>query len=298
MTALFTLPGQVAFKSGVFAPGAKLYFRQTGTSTPQNTYTTEALSVASANPVIADSNGVFEAIYLDPSLPSYRVILTDSSDVQIQLWDGVPSNQSTGTAFNLTSTNPYIKMYDTDGTANLRKYKISGNGSQLLISMLNDAEKTETTILSYQSGTTVLGGAVINDAFANTIRVGTSGSFTGTLTGMTGATTGTVLYETVGNLVYLYLTAGITGTSNTTSMTMTGLPSACQTTHAHDAFCTLTDNSNALMSGMATVLSSTITFNLAKTNGVANFVQNSTTNFTNSGTKGLGATWSICYLKS
>lgn len=54
-----------------------------------------------------------------------------------------------------------------------------------------------------------------------------AGTFTITFTGMAGATTGTATYYKVGNLVMLYLPT-LTGTSNSTAFTATGLPAAIQ----------------------------------------------------------------------
>ncbi len=71
--SLFTLP------RALFTAGSKLFFYQTGSSTPQNTYQDIDLTTAHANPVVADSAGYFAPIYLDPSLPDYRVTLTDSA---------------------------------------------------------------------------------------------------------------------------------------------------------------------------------------------------------------------------
>jgi hypothetical protein len=105
------------------------------------------------------------------------------------------------------------------------------------------------------------------------------GSFTGTLTGMTASTTGIVTYRKIENLAFLYVQTSIQGTSNTTDMTMTGLPSALQTLTATLRYvpCMLKDN-GANSFGWATVsLSGTISFGL----GTAG------SNFTSSGTKGL-----------
>lgn len=57
------------------------------------------------------------------------------------------------------------------------------------------------------------------------------GSFTGTYTGMSAGTTGTVNWTRVGNLVIMTLPA-LTGTSNSTSFTMTGIPASIQPTTA------------------------------------------------------------------
>lgn len=293
MTALFTLPGQTPLNAGVIVPGATLTFSATGTSTPQNTYTTEALSVANANPVVADANGLFPAIYLDPTLPSYRALLKTAAGVQLALWDGVPSNQGVQQSLTVQSTNPFVLLYDTDGTVNQRKYKLSAAGNVFKLSMFNDAESVETVLLTATSGIVAIPTtATIN---SETIPTTTSGSFTGTLTGMVAGTTGTVLYRRVGSLCYLYVIAAITGTSNTTAMTMTGLPAACQSTHSHDAPCVVTDNGNLLMACNASVFGGTVTFSLGKTNGVANYLQYLSTNFTNAGIKGIPATWAIVY---
>jgi hypothetical protein len=56
-----------------------------------------------------------------------------------------------------------------------------------------------------------------------------SGSFTMTLTGMSSATTGTVYWRIIQNrLVVITLYADILGTSNATTMTGTGVPTAIQ----------------------------------------------------------------------
>src|SRR5687767_11535006 len=84
---LFQLPKQTQIDSSVrVTPGAKAYFYQTLTTNLQDTYTTSARNVAHANPVVADANGVFSAIYLDPSL-QYKLTLTTSADVLIYTVD-------------------------------------------------------------------------------------------------------------------------------------------------------------------------------------------------------------------
>ncbi|WP_148301852.1 hypothetical protein [Sneathiella glossodoripedis] len=86
--AIFQSPRVRALDSaGDPLSGAKLYFYQAGTSTPEDTYTDAALSVAHANPVVADSEGKFATIYLQ-SL-NYKVVLKDSSDTTIWTQDNV-----------------------------------------------------------------------------------------------------------------------------------------------------------------------------------------------------------------
>jgi hypothetical protein len=86
---LLTLPKQTNIDSSVrVVPGAKASFFLTGTTTPQDTYTTSARNVAHTNPVVADANGVLPAIYLDPTI-QYKLTLTTSADVLIYTVDPV-----------------------------------------------------------------------------------------------------------------------------------------------------------------------------------------------------------------
>jgi hypothetical protein len=66
--------------------GAKLFFFDKGTSTPRNTYSDSAATTPNANPVIADGNGVFPDIYI---VGTYKVVLKDKNNVQIEEWDTV-----------------------------------------------------------------------------------------------------------------------------------------------------------------------------------------------------------------
>lgn len=85
----FVLPRQVILDdSGDPVSGAKLFFYIGGTTTPQDTYTTKALSVAHDNPVIADAGGEVSAIYLDAD-KTYRVIVKTSADVTIYDEDNI-----------------------------------------------------------------------------------------------------------------------------------------------------------------------------------------------------------------
>lgn len=86
MSTLFAPFFQQVDSNGAPLSGAKLYFYQTGTTTPQDTYTDSGLTTPNANPVVADSNGRWPTIYLGTS-SDYKVILKDSSDVAVQTLD-------------------------------------------------------------------------------------------------------------------------------------------------------------------------------------------------------------------
>ncbi len=79
MSRLFFIPQAVRIDStGAPYASAEANFYLTGTTTRTNTYTDNARTVASANPVVADSAGQFAAIYMDPAI-TYRCIITQAS---------------------------------------------------------------------------------------------------------------------------------------------------------------------------------------------------------------------------
>lgn len=117
------------------------------------------------------------------------------------------------------------------------------------------------------------------------------GSFSGTLTGTSGAAVGTIAYQLVGSLVYLRAVNSISGTSNSTSMTMTGLPSEIIPSATRLGMCTYTsDDSGALISSISVSNSGVVTFFVHPTNSSL-----TAGGFTASGTKGLPASWFATY---
>lgn len=269
MPQLFTLPQQIPLRTGVVLPGAKLHFSQTGTSTPQNTYQDIDLTTPHANPVIADANGVFPPIYLDASLPDYRVTLTDASDVQLFQIDDVPSGQDSGRGYRLASESPELIFEETDASANNKKWKIAVSSERFSISLLNDAESVETEVLAITRVGTAL------DSF----EAGGSGTFQGTFTGFSDpAPVVTCKYVRLGNLVHILVPDRV-ATSNATTFTMTGIPSAIRPG---------TDQSNTLeLVDFGTEFIGTA---VIRTNGEVRFEKNGNPGgFTNSGEKGTGA---------
>jgi hypothetical protein len=115
------------------------------------------------------------------------------------------------------------------------------------------------------------------------------GTFTGTLTGMTGSVTGTCIWTRVGNLVTLFIPT-MTGTSNSTAMTLTGLPSAIQPARAQllqNALYSVEDSGAS--NGLVTVrvnAGSTMTF----------FLSGNANGFQNVGAKGVVVAFTVSYL--
>ncbi len=120
-----------------------------------------------------------------------------------------------------------------------------------------------------------------------------TGTFTGTLTGMTGATTGVMAWSRVGNLVTLVSPAAMTGTSNSASMTMTGLPAAIQSARTQLICCLLEDDADNVSGAVqVTAASGTITFlaGVAVTLLGSSYLNYGASSFSTSGIKGLNAT--------
>lgn len=95
---IFALPKQVAVTSvGLPYSLSKLYFYKAGTTTDQPVYTTAALNVAHAQPVVADAFGVFPTIYLDYNAPvDYRVQLKTVLGALIYDQDNYPKSGASG----------------------------------------------------------------------------------------------------------------------------------------------------------------------------------------------------------
>ena len=67
--------------------GGKLYMYEAGTTTPVTTYTDAALSIAHPHPIIADSAGQFDPVYI--AMGTYKWRLTDAGDVTLMEADNV-----------------------------------------------------------------------------------------------------------------------------------------------------------------------------------------------------------------
>jgi hypothetical protein len=99
MSQRFFNPAPQFFYSGTPAAplaGGLMYFYESGTDTPKNTYSDSALTVANSNPVVLTSSGVLPNVFLSGS---YKVVLTDKDGVQQPGWPRDPVSSVTETAF-------------------------------------------------------------------------------------------------------------------------------------------------------------------------------------------------------
>jgi hypothetical protein len=288
MPSLFVLPSQIPLStSGELMAGCTLTFTATDSSTPQNVYSDIDLTIALANPLSSDGSGAFVPIYLDPTLPDYRVVLKTSAGVVLKTWDDVPSNQNVSQQFRLKAESPSLTFEETDAAANNKVWRLKVNAEQMLLTILNDAESVETTVFTFDRTGTVVDGVNFAGQYLKVggIIVATqeSGSFTATLSGFTTTVTGACQWKRSGSKIALLVPSAITGTSNATSMNMTGMPSSIKmaTTRVR-ALCVVKDNGADVL-GLASVQLT------ADSNSISFGVGAAAGNFTNSGTKGLSA---------
>jgi hypothetical protein len=93
--------------------GGKLYTYSAGTTNALATYTTSALTVANANPVILDANGEAD-VWLTPGV-NYKFVLKTSADVVRWTVDNIPSATSPDTTFDV-ATDPGGRLTVASGT--------------------------------------------------------------------------------------------------------------------------------------------------------------------------------------
>ena len=186
--------------SGAALGGALLYTYEVGTTTNKSTYTTSALSVAHANPVVADSAGRFAAIYLDGS---YKFVLKDSAGATIWTEDNVTG---IGAGSMFSDTVAITSTTSIDSTHDKTHLRITGTTT---LNLLLAATATEGYSLSLQNDGTGLvtidpnGSEQVNDTTTWVVPPGGGGilvcdgsewSFIGTMGIVQSLAAGDILY--------------------------------------------------------------------------------------------------------
>ena len=121
--------------------GAKLYVDLAGTTTNVTTYSDAALTTANADPVVADSEGRFPAIFAPGGL--YKITITTSADAAVttrdnlslfgRLYDRLNVGAADATDYGGLGVNGNVVLLDPDGlfTANIYysgSYLFGGDG--------------------------------------------------------------------------------------------------------------------------------------------------------------------------
>lgn len=143
---------------------------------------------------------------------------------------------------------------------------------------INVGHASDTTITRVSAGVIAVEGA--------TIPTTSSGSYTGTATGLTTSETGTIYYRVVGSVVFLEARTNWQGTSNSTSFTITGAPTAIRPASASGLMAVrITDNGTTGASGTLTM----------ETDGTLTVLRINSPSWTGSGTKTL-YNFTGCYM--
>lgn len=207
MALYLTFPKQFYVdSSGQPYPAAKLHTYRAGTTTNLATYTTAALGTPHANPVVADSNGIFPAIYVDPNSGyDLKVVLKDQADVPLYTEDNIPATQTaftTGTftgAVSLVDTlsvagnEVRVVLTESDGGTNEKKWDVDIAGEVLKLRTRTDADGAGKDILTVTRGT---GTAITSIAYGNATDNPTH-TFNGTVTETAVLGNGSTCYDTV-----------------------------------------------------------------------------------------------------
>jgi hypothetical protein len=161
--------------------GGKIYFYAASSSTPQNTYSDEALTVANANPVVLNSAGYPDGAIFLQNLP-YKVTLKDSNDNTIWSQDpysvtdfrsvpilkvgsGDPNGVVAGTAGTGTSPPVLPTLYWSTTTAILYVCTTTGVAASAVWTAINASAATPTVTppqgyLTLTSATPIIAGDV------------------------------------------------------------------------------------------------------------------------------------------
>jgi hypothetical protein len=232
-----------------------------------------------------------------------------TSDINSWYVDNKAIDMPAGSVFSYSTTNQYIgqnTFVNASGTqvakatgassvyaqtAGLHQFasapSVSANSTQTFTTLL---EFGKGKTLALESATSVSGTGISFPSTqsastdANTLDDYEEGSFTFTGTGFTTSPTGTAYYTKIGNQVTVKIPS-ITGTSNTTAFTITGLPVALRSGTAYVFWARVYNNSTTYF-GMLYG---------AHDNAVTVYWDAATSAFTASGTKGITDNLSITY---
>lgn len=114
MAIRFCLPSDTFFDdNGKPLSGGSIYFYETATTTPQPTYSDDALVTANTNPVVLDSAGRAGNVFLLPL--DYKVIIKSAAGVTIKTMDPVHGATATSGLDQSFNTLADLIAYDGEG---------------------------------------------------------------------------------------------------------------------------------------------------------------------------------------
>ena len=114
---LSKLPVKITDANDDPVPGAKVFFYTAGTTTPLNTYSDSARTIANTNPVIADSGGELDDVFM--AAAQYKIVIKTAADVTLKTIDNVQGGFPTALAAALQSTSASNFRVNIGGTAHI-----------------------------------------------------------------------------------------------------------------------------------------------------------------------------------
>lgn len=292
------------------AVGYKLFTYEAGTSTKADTFPSADAVIPNPNPITLDYRG--EANVWTPPNVAYKFVFAPPSDTDPPtnpIWtvDDIVDSQLV-TLYGGVDTgvvpNAYVVSFDSNFTAyqdGIIVYFLASK-QNTGASTINVNQLGPVPILT-PGGDPLPPGAIVANQMTGVIYRGgsfylitvavLSGSFTATLSGMAATVTGPIFYRAAGGIVTLTTDASITGTSNSPSMTISGIPQFLVPSRVQAVPCSsIRDNGSSGSVGVCTVSFGSIIVNLLVVSG-ANVLGGGP--FTASGSKGLLSAWSITY---
>lgn len=154
---------QLEDTNGTPRSGAKAYTYTVGTTTPLTTYTDYALTpgMEHANPVVADSEGVFAPIYA-PTTADVKITLKTSADVTIRTIERIPTT-STPTAGSIGTTSLADDAATNAKLANMATDRVKGRTTA---GTGDPEDMTITETLDIVAGTPTKGDMLVRDTSA------------------------------------------------------------------------------------------------------------------------------------
>jgi hypothetical protein len=140
-------------QSGRVMPGARLYFFDAGTTSPQTTFADAARTAAHPHPIEADGFGKWPAVYLAPGAYRYRIVDVEGS--AIDDFDGIVAvGEPVAEAGDPLTASAFVQtlLDDADSGAFLTTLGVSA----FIQTVLNDADAAaaRTTLDAPQFGIT------------------------------------------------------------------------------------------------------------------------------------------------
>jgi len=166
MAGRFIAPSEQYFdNSGNILAGGKLFFYDSGTVVAKDTFSDPGGTTANANPVILDGAGRTPDIYLTGS---YKLIIKDSAEVQIETRDPVLAADDTTKGFAVWNAVTVFSELDIVRAANNFLYRSLADSNQNFEPSASAAKWSQVQLLgSYNANETYATGNTVVDSTGN-----------------------------------------------------------------------------------------------------------------------------------